>query len=205
MPGKKYLYSIGKTREQTIKIRRSIFTCRLKSVDSIEEAKAFISSVSKANKTATHNCWAYILGDKGEIFHCSDAGEPAGTAGKPMLHTLQSRKMTRVAAVVTRIYGGVKLGVRGLIDAYAESVQAAIDTAPLKKLVKVAEYKVILPYDFNETFLARMGPFLHRVADTAYSQDIEHHIEIEDCNRARAEQMLNEYQARGKLVYSLKQ
>ena len=202
MPEDNYFYVIDQPRETTIKIRRSIFTCRLEPVDSIEAAKAFISSVAKENKTATHNCWAYILGDRGETFHSSDAGEPAGTAGKPMLNTLQSGRMTGVAAVVTRYFGGVKLGVRGLIEAYAESVRSAMDLAPLKKRVQIVSYDVTLDYAFNDTFLARIKPYLVRVADTAYTQDIVHRIEVELPDRAGAEQVLADCRNQGKLNFT---
>lgn len=70
-----YFYSIEHQQTTTIKIKRSVFICTLEYVDSIEKAKNFISRISKENKMATHNCWAYILGEKGDIFHCSDAGE----------------------------------------------------------------------------------------------------------------------------------
>jgi len=100
--------------------------CTLGYVDSLEKAKQFISRISKENKTANHNCWAYILGEKGELFHCSDAGEPSGTAGKPMLNALQSHCMTNIAAVVTRHFGGVKLGVRGLKSLMSLTISCSI-------------------------------------------------------------------------------
>jgi uncharacterized YigZ family protein len=197
-----YFYSIDAPREKTIKIRRSMFTCRLQYVESIESAKIFISTISKANKTATHNCWAYVLGDKAQTFHSSDAGEPSGTAGKPMLNILKSHNMTQVAVVVTRIFGGVKLGVRGLIQAYSESVQAAIDMAQLKKLLHLACFEIDVSYDFNETFLSRINPFLNKIADTAYSDKIVHKIEIEQKHLTKAEQLLSDYQAQGKLKFT---
>ena len=202
MPDETCFFSIDKPREKTIKIRRSIFTCRLQSVDTIEKAKLFISTISKANKVAAHNCWAYILGDKGQLFHSSDAGEPPGTAGKSMLNTLQSNNMTQVAVVVTRFFGGVKLGVRGLIQAYSESVQAAIDMAALKPLVHLACFEIDVSYDFNETLLARIHPFLNKVVGTTYSEKIAHKIEIEVKHLARAEQLLSDYQAQGKLKFT---
>src|SRR3989339_351950 len=107
MADEHYFYSVDRQRIKMIKIKRSVFVCTLDHVESIEKAKAFISRISKENKTATHNCWAYILGEKGEMFHSSDAGEPSGTAGKPMLSILKNYHMTQIAAVVTRYFGGV--------------------------------------------------------------------------------------------------
>lgn len=194
-------YSIESSREKTIKIRRSIFTCRCEPAGSVRAAKSFISSVSKENRTASHNCWAYVLGDTGDLFHCSDAGEPSGTAGKPMLHTLRAQNLTWIAVVVTRIYGGVKLGVRGLIDAYGESVQAAVDMAPVTPLIALTSYEVELAYDFNDTFLNRIKPLLYRIADTTYEQTVRHRIEIETAHSNRFASLLSDYQARGRLVY----
>ncbi len=196
-------YSIDAPREKTIKIRRSIFTCRMQYVNSVDRAKAFISGVSKENKTATHNCWAYIIGEKGQTFHSSDAGEPSGTAGKPMLNVLQSYNMTQVAVVVTRVFGGVKLGVKGLIDAYSASVQAAIDSGKLIRQVELVRVLVDVAYDFNQTLLNRLGPFLNRIADTAYSDRIVHQMDIELKHLPGAAQLLEDYQSQEKLTFKI--
>lgn len=196
-----HYFSIDTARETTIKIRRSTFICRLEPVTDIEMAKSFIARVAKENKNATHNCWAYILGEKGEVFHSSDAGEPAGTAGKPMLNTLQSSRMSQVAAVVTRFYGGVKLGVRGLIEAYGESVQSAIDTAPLKKLVDLTCFEVELGYEFNDSFLSLMEPMIFQIDETDYSDKVFHKFSVESSDEEKVDQMLNTFQASGKLMF----
>ncbi|SDU47523.1 uncharacterized protein, YigZ family [Desulfobacula phenolica] len=198
-----YFYSIEHQRTSTIKIRRSVFICSLEFVDSIENAKEFISRISKENKTATHNCWAYVLGDKGEIFHCSDAGEPSGTAGKPILNTLKSHCMTNIAAVVTRHFGGVKLGVRGLIEAYSASVKETIDLKKLKKLVHTVSIDIEVSYEFNDTLLNQIKKYLDRITNTAYTDKIVHRVEVELKNYARMESLLLEYQARKKLKFTI--
>jgi len=146
----KYYYSVTKDRKKELKIRRSTFIAHLHYATTMQEAKEFISQISAEHKTANHNCWAYIVGEKGETFHSSDAGEPSGTAGQPMLNALKKHDMTNIVAVVTRYFGGVKLGVRGLIDAYGESVTAAIKMLPLKKLVKLSSYKICCGYEHAE-------------------------------------------------------
>ncbi|CCK82039.1 conserved uncharacterized protein, UPF0029 [Desulfobacula toluolica Tol2] len=198
-----YFYSIEHQRTSTIKIRRSVFICTLEFVDSIENAKEFISRISKENKTATHNCWAYVLGDKGEIFHCSDAGEPSGTAGKPILNTLKSHCMTNIAAVVTRHFGGVKLGVRGLIEAYSASVKETIDLKKLKKLIHTVSIDIKVSYEFNDTLLNQIKKYLDRITNTAYTDKIVHRVEVELKNYARMESLLLEYQARKKLKFTI--
>lgn len=203
MMDENYFYSIEHQRTSTIKIRRSVFICTLEFVDSIENAKEFISRISKENKTATHNCWAYILGEKGEIFHCSDAGEPSGTAGKPMLNTLKSHCMTNIAAVVTRHFGGVKLGVRGLIEAYSASVKDTIDLKKLKKLVHTVSIDIEVSYGFNDTLLNQIKAYLNRIADTAYTDKIVHRVEVELKNYAQLKSLLSEYQSREKLKFTI--
>lgn len=194
-----YFYSIDGERKSEIKIKRSTFICSLKYVNNISDAKDFISSVSSEHKQATHNCWAYIVGDKGEISHSSDNGEPAGTAGKPMLNALQSHNMTDIAAVVTRYYGGVKLGVRGLIEAYSESVISAIELYPLKKITNVKKYTIDLPYSFNDTLLYHLNNFNVKVTDTRYSDIISHDIEVDEEHWHNVDLLLDEYQKSGRV------
>ena len=198
-----YFYSIGHQRTTIIKIKRSIFICTLEYVDSIEKAKNFISRISKKNKTATHNCWAYILGEKGNIFHCSDAGEPSGTAGKPMLNTMKSHCMTNIAVVVTRHFGGVKLGIRGLIEAYCASVEKTIALKKLKKLIQTITIRIEVSYGFNDTLLNQIKNYLSTIKDTLYTDKIVHTIEIELKNLTKVDRLLSEYQSREKLKFSV--
>lgn len=198
-----YFYSVGDQRTATIKIKRSVFICTLEYVESIDQAKNFISRISKENKTATHNCWAYILGEKGEVFHCSDAGEPSGTAGKPMLNALQSHGMSNVAAVVTRHFGGVKLGVRGLIDAYATSVETTIAMKKLKKLVQTVEILIQVPYEFNDTLLNQIKNYSPRIKETSYTDKISHAMEIERKYCAEVAHLLSGYQSQKKLEFQI--
>ena len=198
-----YFYSVDHQRTTTIKIKRSVFVCTLDYVESIEKTKEFISRISKENKTATHNCWAYILGEKGEIFHSSDAGEPSGTAGKPMLGTLKNHHMTRVAAVVTRYFGGVKLGVRGLMDAYSKSVQQTIDMGELKKLTETVLLMMQLSYGVNDTIINLLKPVKAKILNTSYTDRVEHKIEIEKKNYVQVENLLTELQSQGKINFQV--
>jgi len=197
----KYFYSIGNQRKARIKIKRSIFICTLKYVDTIEQAKTFITRTAKENKTASHNCWAYILGQKGDIFHCSDAGEPAGTAGKPMLNMMQSFCMSKIAAVVTRHFGGVKLGVRGLIDAYGSCVRQTLDLKPLRKIIDSMEIYIEVSYEFNEMMMAQIKKYLTRINDTSYSDKIMYWVEIEVKDSAKVSKLLSQYQDQEKLKF----
>ena len=113
----------GQVQEE---IKKSRFICHIKRVTTEEEARNFIQAVKKEHYKATHNCSAFILGERSEMKRSSDDGEPSGTAGVPMLDVLENHQLTNVCAVVTRYFGGIKLGAGGLIRAYAGSVALAI-------------------------------------------------------------------------------
>ena len=111
----------GEAESVTV-IEKSKFVCYLKGIDSESEAKEFVESVRKKNSLATHNCYAYIADEKGLVQKFSDDGEPQGTAGLPMLEVLKNQKIYKTVAVVTRYFGGIKLGTGGLCRAYAGAV-----------------------------------------------------------------------------------
>ena len=113
----------GQVQEE---IKKSRFICHAKRVYSEEEARDFITAIKKEHYKATHNCSAFIVGERSEIKRTSDDGEPSGTAGVPMLGVLENHNLTNVCVVVTRYFGGIKLGAGGLIRAYAGSVALAI-------------------------------------------------------------------------------
>ncbi|MFJ6015713.1 YigZ family protein [Streptomyces sp. NPDC092952] len=108
-------------------INRSRFICALAPAATEQEAQEFVARVRAEHPTATHNCFAYVIGADASVQRASDDGEPGGTAGVPMLQMLTRREMRYVVAVVTRYYGGIKLGAGGLIRAYGGVVGEAID------------------------------------------------------------------------------
>ncbi len=110
-----------------LSIRKSRFICALGRVTTEREALEFIAGRRRAFRDASHNCTAYVLGEHADITRNSDDGEPSGTAGLPMLEVLTRRELTGTVAVVTRYFGGVKLGAGGLIRAYGQAVAEAID------------------------------------------------------------------------------
>jgi uncharacterized YigZ family protein len=113
-------------------VNRSRFLCALAPAATEQEARDFIESVRREHADATHNCWAYVIGADAGVQKASDDGEPGGTAGVPMLQMLLRREMRYVVAVVTRYYGGVKLGAGGLIRAYGGAVGEALDALPVR-------------------------------------------------------------------------
>ncbi|PRS11852.1 YigZ family protein [Bacillus pumilus] len=113
--------------EDEIVIEKSRFICHIQRAVSEEEAQAFIQSIKKQHWNATHNCSAYLIGEHDLIQKANDDGEPSGTAGVPMLEVLKKRKLKDTVVVVTRYFGGIKLGAGGLIRAYGKSVSEAIN------------------------------------------------------------------------------
>ena len=128
-------------------IEKSRFIATIAPVSIEEEAQAFIQRISKEFWDATHNCTAYAIGPRQEQQRSSDNGEPSGTAGKPMLEVLKKTTITNVAVVVTRYFGGIKLGAGGLIRAYSHSVAKAVQEGP--KLLIAPRQIVSLTIDYS--------------------------------------------------------
>ncbi len=129
-------------------IDRSRFICTVTRVQSSEEAQAFIKAMNAELPDATHNCWAYVVGAPGNTDRVgmSDDGEPHGTAGRPMLTVLLHSGIGEIAAVVTRYYGGIKLGTGGLVKAYGGAVQEALTGMPRAERVDSVDVLVQVGY-----------------------------------------------------------
>jgi len=133
----------GQVQEE---IKKSRFICHAKRVYSEEEARAFITAIKKEHYKATHNCSAFIIGERSEIKRTSDDGEPSGTAGVPMLGVLENHNLTNVCVVVTRYFGGIKLGAGGLIRAYAGSVALAVKEIGIVEIKEQAGILIQMSY-----------------------------------------------------------
>ena len=144
-----------------INVKRSIFIASASRCDSVEDAKRFISEIRKEFQDASHNCWAFRVFENGQISEgYSDAGEPSGTAGMPILGAIREMKLVNVAVVVTRYFGGVKLGVRGLIDAYHSAALEALKMANVIRLRLKNVYEARAPFEkYGEVKaeISRMG------------------------------------------------
>ncbi|HCA40348.1 MAG TPA: thymidylate synthase [Aminobacterium sp.] len=139
-----------------LKIKRSLFIAHVSVSRSEEIARQFISDVSQKHKQATHNCWAYRVGIDPIIEYCSDAGEPSGTAGKPILGAIQRANLTFTTVVITRYFGGIKLGVRGLIEAYGNATTQALEKAGKKEGRMGKRGYVEFPYSLYKTIVYQL-------------------------------------------------
>ncbi|WP_049530362.1 YigZ family protein [Streptococcus pseudopneumoniae] len=133
----------GQVQEE---IKKSRFICHAKRVYSEEEARDFITAIKKEHYKATHNCSAFIVGERSEIKRTSDDGEPSGTAGIPMLGVLENHNLTNVCVVVTRYFGGIKLGAGGLIRAYAGSIALAVKEIGIIEIKEQAGIQIHMTY-----------------------------------------------------------
>jgi len=135
--------TIAKAVESEINVKKSQFICRLFPTKTKKESKEIILKVNEQYSDATHNCTAYIVSD-GEGF--DDDGEPGGTAGKPMINVLRKNDLHNVTAVVTRYFGGIKLGAGGLVRAYSKSVLEAINEAEILEVELYDVYTIAFEY-----------------------------------------------------------
>ncbi|MGV9770266.1 IMPACT family protein [Microbacterium sp. NPDC003461] len=138
--------TIAERVDRELEIKRSRFLCHLAPVASVAEADAFIAGIRREFWDARHNCVAMITGVRGEHARSSDDREPSGTAGVPMLEVLRRRRMTDVVAVVTRYFGGVKLGAGGLVRAYGQAVSDALDAARIVHRRSLTRVRIDAPH-----------------------------------------------------------
>lgn len=145
-------FCVKKETENEIIIERSRFISYVKPCRTEEEARAFIEEKRKAHPFATHNCYAYIV-ERGSVARFSDDGEPQGTAGQPILEVIKNKKLCDTAVVVTRYFGGIKLGAGGLVRAYSQGAKEAIDKAGTVENVLSSVYFIEMNYDLYSVFL----------------------------------------------------
>ena len=138
--------TIRTTGTHELEIKKSRFIADLGRISTEEEAKAFIAQIIAREPKATHHCWAYLLGDHDDVQRESDNGEPSGTAGVPILTVLQRNHLHNTIAVVTRYFGGIKLGAGGLIRAYSNATSTGIEATGVVK--RVQQQALILTVDY---------------------------------------------------------
>lgn len=168
-------YSVKSEFTREIVISRSRFICTLKPVSAAADAQEFIKSIRKRYPAATHYCYAYIANEGGTEQKFSDDGEPQGTAGQPMLEVLKKRATYKTAAVVTRYFGGIKLGAGGLVSAYTRSVAEALDEADVQKFVYGTKYTVTCGYEMYNVLLQ----ILKNIVSSVLSTDFDNIVSID--------------------------
>lgn len=186
-------------------IEKSRFIANFKGIQTEEEGRSFIQQIAKAHPFATHNCYAMIADREGQLQRFSDDGEPQGTAGMPMLEVLKNKKVYQVVAVVTRYFGGVKLGAGGLVRAYASTVADALTS---DKLCKCIQSQIIQLQDVQYVDFAPLKTALQRencaILDVLYTDTIAIKVAIPLQEYAGILSKINNTLC-GKLKYNLKE
>lgn len=181
------------------KVKRSRFICLIRAVAHADEARAVVAEMAAAHEQARHHCWAYVLGLQGETFHCSDAGEPSGSAGKPILGVLRRNELSDVVAVVTRYFGGVKLGVRGLMDAYAEVTALAVEGADLEALVARRSWTVTAPYADYDRLCHGLRALGATIAGESFSARVTFQVSADEERAVEVEGFLGPFEGAGEI------
>ena len=169
-------------------IDRSRFIAHIARAFSKEEADAYIAGIRAQYRDATHNVPAFIVGEKSELKWTSDDGEPQGTSGPPMLQMLEREGLTNIVCVVTRYYGGIKLGTGGLVRAYTSSAKLALEAAGTHTVRDVTRLSVTVPYTLLGKLqnLEKSEPFT--IEDTLYTECVTLVLtmDLEDEERVKA-------------------
>ncbi|OZQ65666.1 YigZ family protein [Paenibacillus sp. VTT E-133280] len=139
--------TVRSSGSKEVVIRKSRFIGHVMPVENEEEALLFIEDIKKKHRDATHNCSAYVIGERDEIQRQSDDGEPSGTAGKPILEVIRNQGVKNVAIVVTRYFGGIMLGAGGLIRAYTDGAVLALEEGEV--ITRVLRREVFVEIDYT--------------------------------------------------------
>jgi uncharacterized YigZ family protein len=175
----RYMVPSGRHRvEQTI--QRSQFICTIHRAADPSSAQAFLREMNAEFPDATHNCWAYVAGPPGAsaVAGMSDAGEPHGTAGRPMLTVLLHSGVGEIAAVVTRYYGGTKLGTGGLVKAYGGTVQLALAGLPVTEWVDYVNVVVSVGYPSVSAIQRAIAALGAEAIETVYGADARYRLRV---------------------------
>ena len=165
--------------ENTIVIQKSKFIAEAYRVNSVEEIEEILTSIRKKYYDATHHCYAYRLNDDASIQKMSDDGEPAKTAGAPMLDVLVKQGITNILVVVTRYFGGTLLGAGGLVRAYSSATSEVLKLASFYEVENQMRFRLSLSYSSYQTLL-KMMPYI-QIEKASFMSDVtlEAHCKVE--------------------------
>ncbi|USK59531.1 YigZ family protein [Peribacillus asahii] len=175
-----YYLTVQHRGEHEIVIEKSRFIAHVARTETEEEAQTFIAEIKKKHKDATHNCSAYLIGERDEIQKALDDGEPSGTAGVPILEVLKKKHLKDTTVVVTRYFGGIKLGAGGLIRAYSKSTSEGIEATGIveRKLMRVISTKV--DYTWLGKLENELRASIYTIKEIEYLDQVIIHIFAEE-------------------------
>lgn len=153
-------------------IERSRFIAHARPAATREEAEAFLAAIREQYKDATHNVPAMVIGDKAQIQWASDDGEPQGTSGAPMVQYLVKEGLTNVVIVVTRYFGGIKLGTGGLVRAYTGAAKQAVEEAGIREAREMVRLTVSFAYPHLSMIERMLADESHTAEDKQFAADV---------------------------------
>ncbi len=161
-------------------IKGSLFLCSMGHATTVEEARAFVDSIKKEFADATHNCWAFAVGPPKDTARVgfSDDGEPHGTAGRPMLTALHHSGVGELTCVVTRYFGGIKLGTGGLVRAYQGAVLENLQSLATKERITPAYLLVVFEYSFITLFQRMLAGFEAEILEEHFAADASYTLRL---------------------------
>ncbi len=179
--------TIDKSSTAELKVKGSRFIARVDLVSSVAEANEKLNHIRKEEHAATHNCYAYVVGtpaDKAE-FKYSDDGEPNGTAGKPIYDVVTGSGVTNLLLVVTRYFGGTKLGTGGLVKAYSEAARLALESAGVKEQFITDRVKVEIEFSAYDNLVKALSRLGARQIKADFSDIVALELEIRQSKTAQ--------------------
>lgn len=172
------MQTLASSQVHEVEIKKSRFVARAEPVGSPEEAQDRIAAIRDPG--ASHNCWAYRVGDR---YRFSDDGEPGGTAGRPMLAAIEAQGIDRVVVVVTRYFGGIKLGAGGLARAYGGAAAECLRTAPKREIRRLATIAIEAPFDALGAIYALLERFAAtRLGEEYTTAGVALRVELEEAS-----------------------
>lgn len=173
-------YIPSETVSVETEVKKSKFIATIATVTSKEETVSFFHTMRDQYAGANHNCFAYIVGDPISPVDVgfSDDGEPSGTAGKPMLGVLQHNNIGNVAVIVSRFFGGTKLGTGGLVRAYSAATKMAVEKVSLQEFIQSSCIQVAIPFQFESNVRHLLATLNLTVIDSKYSEEVLIEIDV---------------------------
>jgi len=188
-------------RHEPPKIKGSRFIASAVPIESTAAATGFVEECREEYRDATHNCFAWRLGTDRDAFRASDDGEPSGTAGRPILQEIDGRRLTDLAVVVTRYYGGTKLGTGGLIRAYGGAAAEVLDLVAIVETPITDQLRLDFTYDFSGSVHSVLTAFNISPSHSEYGSEVRLDVAVPIENTELFRQALNDA-TRGRITIS---
>ena len=190
-----YITVTGRSCEE-LTINKSRFIGYAAPCATEDQALAFLHEIREEHKNATHHCYAYIIGENANVMRYSDNGEPTGTAGLPIMDVMRNRSIVNCCIVVVRYFGGVLLGTGGLVRAYTQSGQVAVESAGISRMEMTLDEYCELPYSAWDRFRYSCEQLPARIEEVSYGSVISFHLLVRSSDRDKVIDSLQDVSGR---------